>query len=210
MKFGLELWDVTFASRTPLVANSSAMATQPAQSSMGLEAEEAKRGMARCVTPARSAPSVITIHAILPSLNLGLALWKMLQVPHSWAPCGCLQRPPSVLPLFGERSPCVRLLQSMVSARLAGMPCRAASAPPRRRASSRYALENPMDSTLSSKVLQRGSWASVIFTPIGLGTPPDMVLQSARLQDCLARIEKLLGQAEAAIVGFYVGASAAI
>ncbi|XBJ21595.1 hypothetical protein VPH35_000118 [Triticum aestivum] len=62
-----------------------------------------------------------------------LAVWQMLQMPCSWAPCGCLQRSTSVLPMFAEWSPCARVPQPLASSQLASMPCHAAR---RHRASS--------------------------------------------------------------------------
>ena len=62
-----------------------------------------------------------------------------------------------------------------------------------------------MKSTLPSKALRHGSWASVVSTPVGLATPPDVMLQSALadqtalLQICLARVGSLLERAEAAL-----------
>ncbi|VAI44324.1 unnamed protein product [Triticum turgidum subsp. durum] len=65
--------------------------------------------------------------------------------------------------------------------------------------------EGPMTSALPSKVLQRGSWASVVSGTVGSPTSLELMLQSALadqtalLQGCLARVESFLERAEAAL-----------
>lgn len=81
----------------PVATQCSSLAAQ----SMGREGEQ---WLARGVAPAQSA--LLTSLGSAPSPHPGLALWSVLQMPRSWASCGCLQRSLSVLALFGERPLC--------------------------------------------------------------------------------------------------------
>ncbi|VAH08601.1 unnamed protein product [Triticum turgidum subsp. durum] len=65
--------------------------------------------------------------------------------------------------------------------------------------------ESPMKSTLPSKVLPHGSWASVVSATVGSTTQPDVMLQAALaeqtalLQGWMARAKSFLERAEAAL-----------